>query len=573
MSEILSASMVIAPLSFLFAFPQLKSILRAPQTIRTISQLNMHTNSIIVVGSANVDLNAYTPALPKKGETILGTEFKTSLGGKGANQAHAAARISSASFSQIHMIYKVGDDSYGQQLMKSFDEAGVRYSADDTVQGGNHTGIAAITVDSAGENTIVVVPGSNHDLTSDDVKNQLGKILTSEQNGSGINVVMTQLEIQHGAALTAMKMGRSAGALTILNPAPAPENLDAEFFDCVDIIIPNETELRKIVPNSQDKLNEELAKELLSKGIRKAVIVTLGEKGAMVVEKETSSDVKVTLVSAPEELKNSDHAVVDTVGAGDSFCGSLAVYLQCGLGSIDAATKACGVAGLTVRKMGAQSSYPMRSELPDCLKIGDSDHALSQPSKSTLTFVTGNKKKLEEVQRILSVDDGEMPFELTNKKLDLPELQGNDPAEIAIEKCKLAAEEIQGPVFTEDTSLCFNALNGMPGVYIKWFLDKCGHSGLNKMLDGFEDRSAYAQTIIAYTAGVGEEVHIFDGRTDGNIVNPRGPLDFGWDPIFEPIEGKGKTYAEMEKDAKNAISHRGRSFAKFKDFLTKDFGF
>ena len=133
------------------------------------------------------------------------------------------------------------------------------------------------------------------------------------------------------------------------------------------------------------------------------------------------------------KLKNSDHAVVDTVGAGDSFCGSLAVYLQCGLGSIDAATKACGVAGLTVRKMGAQSSYPMRSELPDCLKIGDSDHALSQPSKSTLTFVTGNKKKLEEVQRILSVDDGEMPFELTNKKLDLPELQGNDPAEIAID--------------------------------------------------------------------------------------------------------------------------------------------
>jgi ribokinase/non-canonical purine NTP pyrophosphatase (RdgB/HAM1 family) len=521
--------MVKAPLSFLFAFPQLKSILRSPQTIRSFSHLNMNTNSIIVVGSANVDLNAYTPTLPTKGETILGTEFKTSLGGKGSNQAIAAARISNTS--QIHMIYKVGDDAYGQQLMQSFDQAGVRYSSNDVVQDGNHTGIAAITVDSAGENTIVVVPGSNHDLTSDDVKNQLDKILKSgDGSGSGSgsdSIIMTQLEIQHDVALTAMKIGRSAGALTILNPAPAPESLDAEFFDCVDIIIPNETELRKLVSNSEGKSNEELATELFAKGIRKAVIITLGEKGAMVVEKGSSNDVKVSLVSAPEELQNGDHAVVDTVGAGDSFCGSLAVYLQSGLGSIDAAVKACGVAGFSVRKMGAQNSYPTCHELPDCLRIR-SDHAPLKSSKTTMTFVTGNKKKLEEVQRILSVDGGGLPFELTNRKLDLPELQGNDPAEIAIEKCKLAAEEIQGPVFTEDTSLCFNALNGMPGVYIKWFLEKCGHDGLNRMLDGFEDRSAYAQTIIAFTTGVGEEVHVFDGRTDGNIVEARGPLDFGW---------------------------------------------
>merc|ERR1739844_347915 len=121
---------------------------------------------------------------------------------------------------------------------------------------------------------------------------------------------------------------------------------------------------------------------------------------------------------------------------------------------------------------------------------------------------TGNRKKLEEVQRILSVDEGEseIPYQITNRKLDLPELQGNDPAEVAIAKCKLAAIEIQGPVFIEDTSLCFNALNGMPGLYIKWILEKCGHSGLNSMLDGFDDRGAYAQTIIAYTKGVGEEV-------------------------------------------------------------------
>jgi len=188
-------------------------------------------------------------------------------------------------------------------------------------------------------------------------------------------------------------------------------------------------------------------------------------------------------------------------------------------------------------------------------------------TKRVVTFVTGNKKKLEEVKQILASGD-ELPFEVVNKKIDLPELQG-DAFEIAKEKCKLASLEVKGPVFTEDTSLCFNALNGMPGPYIKWFLEKCGHDGLNKMLDGFDDRTGYAQTIVAYTEGPTEEVHLFEGRTNGTIVRPRGSLDFGWDPIFEPNEGEGKTYAEMSKDAKNAISHRGRSFAKVRDFLLK----
>jgi inosine triphosphate pyrophosphatase len=152
----------------------------------------------------------------------------------------------------------------------------------------------------------------------------------------------------------------------------------------------------------------------------------------------------------------------------------------------------------------------------------------SQTQKKVLTFVTGNKKKLEEVQAILSTEETELAFVITNRKIDLPELQGEDPVEVAIAKCKLAAEEVQGPVFTEDTSLCFNALNGMPGLYIKWFLQKCGHVGLNSMLDGFDDRSGYAQTIVAFTMGVGEEIHVFDGRTDGEIVEARGPLDFGW---------------------------------------------
>ncbi len=190
-----------------------------------------------------------------------------------------------------------------------------------------------------------------------------------------------------------------------------------------------------------------------------------------------------------------------------------------------------------------------------------------QKLDDTITFVTGNKKKLEEVKRILSdSDSGTLPFTISNQKIDLPELQG-DPLEIATEKCSLAAKEIGGAVITEDTSLCFNALNEMPGPYIKWFLEKCGHDGLNNMIGFTEDKSGYAQTVVGYCPGPGQKVVVFDGRTQGNIVPARGPLDFGWDPIFEPNEGGGKTYAEMKKEEKDAISHRSRAFAKLRTYL------
>ena len=168
---------------------------------------------------------------------------------------------------------------------------------------------------------------------------------------------------------------------------------------------------------------------------------------------------------------------------------------------------------MTVRKDGAQTSYPSYDEFPDCLKLSTSLKR-QKMAKPTVTFVTGNKKKLDEVKQILG-GGKELPFELTNRKIDLPELQG-EPFEIAREKCILAANQINGAVLTEDTSLCFNALNSMPGVYIKWFLEKCGHEGLNKMLDGFDDRSGYAQTIVAYTAGPGEEGK---NRPDGVTIN------------------------------------------------------
>ena len=145
---------------------------------------------------------------------------------------------------------------------------------------------------------------------------------------------------------------------------------------------------------------------------------------------------------------------------------------------------------------------------------------------TTIKFVTGNKKKLEEVIQILG---DRFPFPLDSVKLDLPELQG-EPEYVAREKCRLAAEQLRGPVLVEDTSLCFNALGGLPGVYIKWFLDKTGHVGLNNLLAAYPDKSAYAQCIFAFSPGAGAEPLLFTGRTEGAIVPARGPLDFGARP-------------------------------------------
>lgn len=405
---------------------------------------------------------------------------------------------------------------------------------------------------------IIVSPGANYKLTKEDVQAAIQRASPSQ--------VVVQLEILPEVALAALKSGKEAGSMTFLNTAPAPENWsleDMDFYRYVDVLILNESELRKVCEGMEGD-EESLSRQLLDKGVGRAVIVTLGSRGAMVTEK-LAEGVKTTYADAPEDLPARKEPVRNTVGAGDSFCGALSTYLSTGMGLSEAAGYACGVASMTVRKDGAQTSYPTYDELPDCLRIeGVKRQKLMKP---TLTFVTGNKKKLEEVKQILAAGD-EIPFELTNRKIDLPELQG-DPFEIAKEKCRLAAKATDGAVMTEDTSLCFNALNGMPGPYIKWFLEKCGHDGLNKMLDGFDDRSAYAQTIVAFTEGPGKEVHVFEGTTEGKIVTARGSLDFGWDPIFEPNEGEGKTYAEMTKESKNAISHRGRSFAKARDFLLK----
>ncbi|GBF95268.1 inosine triphosphate pyrophosphatase [Raphidocelis subcapitata] len=186
------------------------------------------------------------------------------------------------------------------------------------------------------------------------------------------------------------------------------------------------------------------------------------------------------------------------------------------------------------------------------------------PTPATIHFATGNKKKLEEVVAILGAGQ-KLPFSVDSVKIDLPELQG-EPEEISREKARLAAKAVGGPVMVEDTSLCYNALQGLPGPYIKWFLEKLGHEGLNKLLAGYEDKTAYAQCIFAYTPGPGVEPVVFVGRTHGRIVPARGDNQFGWDPVFEP-EGFGETYAEMDSKIKNTISHRYRALDKLRAYL------
>ncbi|KAI9219134.1 inosine triphosphate pyrophosphatase [Blastocladiella britannica] len=184
-------------------------------------------------------------------------------------------------------------------------------------------------------------------------------------------------------------------------------------------------------------------------------------------------------------------------------------------------------------------------------------------SAPPIAYVTGNQAKLREVRRILGATTA---LELEAIDVDLPEYQGTSDT-VTREKCKLAASILGRPVLIEDTSLGFNALNGLPGPYIKWFSKSLGDEGLVKMLEGFHDKSAFALCTYAYSAGPDQEPILFHGRTNGTIVAPRGNNGFAWNAIFQP-EGSDKTYAEMTDDEKNAVSHRGRGLA----LLVEHFG-
>ena len=189
--------------------------------------------------------------------------------------------------------------------------------------------------------------------------------------------------------------------------------------------------------------------------------------------------------------------------------------------------------------------------------------------KKIINFVSGNKNKLRELSDIFQKYIKDIGIKQLD--IDLPELQGL-PEDIVKGKLKLAlekAKKLEGPVLVEDTSLCFNAYGGLPGAYIKYFLKAIKPEGLYKMACAFEDHSAYAQSIYGLQKNTKEKPQLFVGRTDGEIVSPRGDNNFGWDPCFQPKNYK-ETYAEMAEEEKNKISHRGKSTKEMIDWIKQN---
>ncbi len=298
---------------------------------------------VCVVGSTNMDMNSYVTRLPRRGETIHGLRFQISYGGKGANQAVMAAKLGA----QVRMVTKVGNDVFGQDARQNFARHGIDT---DTVLVTDQafTGVAAITIDQEGTNTIIVTPGANHLLTPADVEAARPAIAQAQ-------VLICQLEIPRESTLAALRMAREAGVLTLFNPAPAPtEPLPDEFYALSDILCPNEIEVASLAGVKVESLEEAeaAARALVERGAGK-VIVTLGERGSLLVTRERSLHVPTRPAQA-----------VDTTGAGDAFIGSMATFLAWGLPLEEAMERASRVAALSVQRPGAQASFPVAAELP-----------------------------------------------------------------------------------------------------------------------------------------------------------------------------------------------------------------
>jgi ribokinase len=297
---------------------------------------------ITVVGSANMDLIARVPHLPHHGETVLAAGFARLPGGKGANQAVAAARAGS----QVTVVGRVGRDAYGAELADNLRRAGVDT---DALVADPHapTGLALITVDEEGENHIVVVPGANGHVTQDDVDTVRDLIAASD-------IVILQLEIPLESVAHAARLAREGGAKVILNPSPA-QPLDPDLLELVDVLVPNRKEVGR-VSGLGDLDPAAAARLLLDTGVG-AVVVTLGAQGAVIVTRDREIDVPA-FPARP----------VDTTGAGDAFVGNLAHALEQGESLQDAVRFAAAAAALSVQKQGAQPSMPSLTETETYLK-------------------------------------------------------------------------------------------------------------------------------------------------------------------------------------------------------------
>ena len=297
---------------------------------------------LVVIGSSNMDLVVSTEHFPLPGQTVMGKKFMTNFGGKGANQAVAASLLGG----DVTFICKVGNDNYGRGMIEKFQKDGIdtQYV---TVTDLAATGIAVITVDANGENTIVVASGANGLLTSEDIRN-------AEPAISQADVLLMQLETPVEPLCTAAQMAHKKGKYVILNPAPAPkEPLPSDLLRHIDLIIPNETEATSITGvEISDLQSAERAMKALKELGAKDAMITLGEKGVLAHE-----DGKVKLFPACKVQ------AIDTTAAGDTFCGALSVAICQGLEMKKAIAFANKAAAYTVQHEGAQCAMPHLNDL------------------------------------------------------------------------------------------------------------------------------------------------------------------------------------------------------------------
>ncbi len=301
---------------------------------------------ITVVGSLNMDLFIETARLPEPGETVLGNNFRRAPGGKGANQAVAIARMGGASA----IIGAVGDDSFGGEMLANLRAAGVDTNAV-AQRAGAASGVAMITVDPNGQNQIVVAGGANETLSPGDIAHHAALIRRSK-------AVVVQLETPLPAVEAALRLGREAGALTVLNPAPCLM-LSDDLLRCCDWIVPNEIEAAQLsgvtVHGSADGATA--SKKLRERADGANVLITLGADGAWLDSESFAGEVPGFKVQA-----------VDTVGAGDTFIGAFVTRLIEGAETREAARFGCAAAALAVTRRGAQAGIPIRAEVEAWLR-------------------------------------------------------------------------------------------------------------------------------------------------------------------------------------------------------------
>lgn len=298
---------------------------------------------IVVVGSLNMDLVVRAPKIPVPGETILGSAFDTFPGGKGANQAVSAARQGA----EVVFIGRVGDDTFGRQLTAGLDSEGI---STHWIGVETSTGVALITVDADGQNNIVVVPGANHRLTLEHIKQANSAFYQA-------NALLLQLEIPLETVQAAARQAKNQGVKVILNPAPA-QVLHADLLSLVDVLVLNESEAALLsgLPVKTPEQAESAARAFLDQGIG-CVVITLGAHGALLLTNQQPA------IHQPGYQVE----VVDTTSAGDSFIGAFAVALADDLPLEKALRRGCAAGSLAVTRAGAQPSIPTAVEIDQFL--------------------------------------------------------------------------------------------------------------------------------------------------------------------------------------------------------------